>query len=101
MTLIDQLCATEEGMRLFQQEATGLEATELICRLMGQIGWTKRQLSERLLLTSDLFSNGAYIYQLLADGADMTIREFSDVLTALGMSAVIGCEPLRSNLDEN
>lgn len=76
-TLTEKLTKTEEGMRLYQQERAVLEATELICQLMGEQDVNRTQLAQRL------GTSKGYITQLLDGRRNMTIRTISDVFYSL------------------
>lgn len=76
-TLVDKLTRTEEGNRLYQQERTILEMTELICEVMQERSISRSGLAKRLSKSK------GYITQLLDGEANMTLRTISDVFTAL------------------
>jgi len=86
--LIDKLTETKEGLRLYQQERTIVEITELICRLMEEYGISRSDLAARLKKTK------GYISQLLDGDANMTVRTVSDLLTALGFQLNATASPL-------
>ena len=79
-SLIERLTATEEGMKLYQQERAIQEVTELICALMDERGINRTELAKRLGRSK------GYITQLLDGQANMTLRTISDVFTAIGLS---------------
>ena len=77
-TLSARLTRTKEGHRLYQQERSILNLTELICKLMEETGVSRSELARRLGKTK------GYISQLLDGESNMTVRTISDVFTALG-----------------
>ena len=77
-TLSEQLTASIEGRRLYNQERTILDLTELICQVLEETGVTRAQLAERL------GKSKAHITQLLDGRANMTVRTIADIFTALG-----------------
>lgn len=79
-TLTEKLTKTAAGMRLYQQERSILEVTELICRVMDEQGVTRPELARRLGRTK------RYIDRFLDGGTSMTVRKISDVFTALDRS---------------
>lgn len=76
---IHELTNTPDKMRLYQRERVILEATELVCKVMDERGVDKSELARRLGETAD------YVTELLDDPADLTLRELSDALCALGI----------------
>lgn len=87
-SFVEKLTSTPEGLALFQQEGFILEVTELICALMRKQGVSKSDLAARL------GKSRAYVTQMLAGRANMTLRTISDVLTALGESPRVTSVPL-------
>jgi transcriptional regulator with XRE-family HTH domain len=94
-TLSEQLTATPEGKRLYNQEKTILELTELICEVLEQTGVTRSQLAERL------GKSKAHISQLLDGEANMTIRTISDIFTALGRELRFIAVPTSSSVSQD
>jgi transcriptional regulator with XRE-family HTH domain len=62
--------------RLFRQEQTILDITELICRIMNEDGISQSQLAERL------GKSQKYVSRLLNGDCDVTMRIISDVFFA-------------------
>ncbi len=79
-SFIDRLTETKDGKRLYQQEHTILNATELMCQLMQENNVSRSELAARLGKTK------GYVTQLLDGRANMTIRTISDVFFALDRS---------------
>lgn len=79
-SLVCQLTITSEGRRLYQQERTILECTELICKVMDENGVTRAELARRL------GKSKGYVTKLLDGQIDMSIRVISDIFTVLGKS---------------
>ncbi len=75
---IGKALSTPQDERLFQQERTILEITELIAERMHEAGVTKAELARRL------DKSRAYVTRLLDGRTNMTIRTISDVLHVLG-----------------
>lgn len=90
-TWIDRLTETSDDKRLFQQEKTILEVTELICALMKEQNVSRKILAERLYKTK------GYVSQLLDGEANMTLRTLSDVLYALGKELQASTVPMLRN----
>ena len=76
-SLIERLTSTPEGMRLYQQERTIQEATDLICQMMNEDNVSRAELAKRLGKTK------SYVTQLLDGRTNMTLRTISDVLLVL------------------
>ncbi len=87
-SFVEKLTATPERLASFQQEGLILEVTELIYHLMQTHGVNKAELAARL------GKSRAYVTQMLAGRANMTLRTVSDVLTALGESPRVTSVPL-------
>lgn len=87
-SLIDKLTKTPEGMRLFQQERTFLEATELICEKMNKLGISRDELAKRL------GRSVKYVDKLLDGRERISIRKLSDIFVALGFAVHFIAEPL-------
>lgn len=68
--------------RLFMQEATILEATELICKTMQEKKIKRSQLAKRMNV-----SRGAVTHFL--DGRNMTLRTLSNIFCAMGKTLVM------------
>ncbi len=79
-TMIEQMTSDPEGMRLYQQERSILELTEMIWEIMGELDVSKSELASRL------GKSRAYITKLLDGTTNMTVRTISDVLNALDRS---------------
>jgi hypothetical protein len=94
MSLIRQLTQTPEGERLYQQERTILEMTELICKLMQEKDVAKKDLAERL------GKSKSFITQLLSGSRNMTVRTLSDVLWALDSRIHADAEPIPREADD-
>lgn len=94
-TLTDRLTETEDGMRLFQQERTILEVTELICETMDKQGVCRSDLAKRI------GKSKGYITQLLDGRTNMTLRTMSDVFVALGSSLHFSEGLLRATNDDD
>jgi len=88
MTLSDKITKSEEGMRVWQQERSIFEVTELICELMDDSGITRTELAGRLNKTK------SHVSQLLDGESNMTIRTVSDVFSALGRAFHVFDGPL-------
>ena len=80
-TTVKRLTESPEAMKLFQQERSILEVTELICEEM------HRKNVSRADLASLLDTTRGYITQLLDGERNMTVRTISDVFFHLGKSA--------------
>ena len=76
-TLIQQITNTPEKMRLYQQERTTLELTELICEVMEKQNISKAELARRLGRSQ------GYITRILDGQINLNIRIISDIFTAL------------------
>lgn len=68
----------DDKKRIWNQERTILEVTELICETMEQKGISRSELAARLGKTK------GHVTQLLAGNRNMTIRTLSDVFTVMG-----------------
>ena len=80
MSLSRKITKTKEGMRVWQQERSIFEVTELICEIMDREGITKAKLASRL------GKSKSFVTQLLSGQSNMTVRTLSDVFLALGRS---------------
>ena len=76
-TLTQQITNTPEKMRLWQQERTILDLTELICEIMKEQNVDKTELALRL------GKSKGYITRILDGQINITIRVISDIFTAL------------------
>lgn len=92
-TLSDQVCSTDQGERIWQQERTILDATERICELMLKNKVTRSDLAYRL------GKSKGYVSQLLDGERNMTLRTLSDVFVALGRAVHITDANLNSGID--
>ncbi len=79
-TDFDRQMTDPEFRRLFMQERTIGELTEMICREMQRSGVTKKELARRLGKSQGLIS------QWLSGGRNLTLRSLSDILLALDLS---------------
>ena len=79
----DDVTATEDGFRSYQQEKTILDATELICGIMEEHGVSRTELAHRI------GKSKAYVSQLLDGKTNMTLRTLADILVALGRGVLI------------
>lgn len=86
--LTDELMKTKEGMRLYQQEYTILEATELICKLMHEQNMNNKELAKRLGMTRK------HVRRLLDGQKNMTLRTLSDIFTTLNRTVQFQDGPL-------
>lgn len=91
---IEQLVESEDGFRLYQQERTILEVTELICHVMKDEGVNRSRLAELLKKTKGRVS------QLLEGGANMTLQTVCDVFTVLGKQLKFYVVPLNHGTGE-
>lgn len=87
-TLTEKLTKTDEGMRLYRQERTILEATELICLLMHEQGVSNKELARRL------GKSRKHIMRLLDGQKNVTLRTLSDIFTALNRTVQFQDGPL-------
>lgn len=78
-TLIERLTSTPEGERLFQQERSIQEVTELICQFMESQKVSRSELAVLLGKTED------YLDEFLDGQIEMTVRMLSDVFGALNL----------------
>lgn len=76
-TLIHNITKTKDQMRLYQQERTILDLTELICEIMKEQNIDKTELARRLEKPQ------GYITRILDGQIDISIRMISDIFTAL------------------
>lgn len=76
-TLIQQVTNTPEKMRVYQQERTILDLTELICETMEEQNVDKAELAQRLGRSQ------GYITRILDGQINLNIRMISDIFTAL------------------
>ncbi len=91
-TLIDKLTKTPEGRRLYQQERTIQELTDLICQSMQDQGMSIADLCCKLK-----YRIGSDMLELMLDGgSSMDVREMSDILHALGKSLHYSVRPLET-----
>jgi len=87
-SLIDKLTKTPEGMRLYQQERAILDATELICEKLNELGISRDELAKRLDRPVK------YVDKLLDGRERISIRKLSDIFVALGFAVHFSAEPL-------
>jgi transcriptional regulator with XRE-family HTH domain len=87
-TTLEQITATDDDMRLYQQERAIEYVTAMICRLMKKQNTTRAELAKRL------GKSPGWITQLLDGEKNKTVRTLSDVLWALGESLEFGHKPL-------
>jgi plasmid maintenance system antidote protein VapI len=90
-TLVQQLttqCPKE--MRLFQQERTILEATELICEMMESEDLNRSDLAKRL------GKSKSHVSQLLDGKKNMTLRTISDMFTAMNRTIHFSCKRMNT-----
>jgi antitoxin component HigA of HigAB toxin-antitoxin module len=85
---IERFTADPENMRLYQQERSILETTEMIRAVMEQGEVTKSNLAQKL------GKSKAYITKLLDGQTNMTLRTISDTLWALNASLYVSAGPL-------
>ena len=90
---ITDLVDDQGGMRLYEQERTIVEATELICELLETSGVSRTELAKRLRKTK------GYISQLLDGETNMTLRTLSDALYALGREVHFTSGPIEKPYD--
>jgi len=76
--------------RLFLQERTMVELTELICREMQRQGLSRSELAERM------GKSKGQVTQMLSGGRNLTLRSLSDMLLALGLAL----EPMARPADQ-
>jgi hypothetical protein len=76
--LIDELLSTDEGLRLYLQEQTILEVTELVCKLMDEQKVSRHELAKRIGQPKE------YVDHFLDGRTGMSLRAVSDVFAALG-----------------
>lgn len=79
-----------EIARLFHQERTIHEVTEVICRLMEESNTSRSELAERL------GTSRSSVTRMLSGDRNLTLRSLSDLLAALGRSL----EPATRHLNE-
>ncbi len=79
-----------EHQRLFMQERTILELTELICRQMKKQGLSRTELASRI------GKSKGQVTQMLSGGRNLTLRSLSDMLLALGCAL----EPMVRRVEE-
>ena len=79
-SFLEQVTATPEGRRLFEQERLILDVTEQMCTVLEEEGISRATLAERL------GKSKAYVSQLLDGRANMTLRTVADVFHAMGRS---------------
>ncbi len=89
-SVYEVMTAGQEAKRLFQQERTILDVTELICEEMNKQGITKAQLAKKMGVSRSA------ITQMLAGERNMTLRLVSDALFVLGKKL----HPMIGRLDE-
>ena len=78
MNLKEQITKKASGLRIWHQERTILETTELMCEVMEEEGISRAELAKRMKVTR------GFVTQLLDGTANMTLRTVSDVFVALG-----------------
>lgn len=76
--LRDRIQSTPTGARIWQQERSIFETTELICELMDRHGVSRSELARRL------GKSKGYVTKLLDGSVNMTLRTISDVYFVLG-----------------
>ena len=86
MSLIARLTKTPEGLRLYQQERALLELTEMIYEAMEAQKICRNELGGRIGQTRE------FIGERLDGDVDVTVREASTILTALGYDLHFSCE---------
>lgn len=74
----DSVVDSSDSKRALVQESAILGVTELICRLMEELGVSKAELARRL------DKSRAYVTQILDGRSNLTVRSIADVLWALG-----------------
>ena len=79
-TTVKRLTESPEAMKLFQQERSILEITELICEELHRQHVSRADLARRLDTTK------GYVTQLLDGARNMTVRTISDVFFNVGKS---------------
>lgn len=77
-TQVDNFVQDPESLKLYQQERSIMQVTELICALMEARGISRADLAEAMN------KSRSYVTQLLDGETNMTIRTISDAFTALG-----------------
>jgi transcriptional regulator with XRE-family HTH domain len=88
-TLFDEYLESPDNMRCFQQERAIYEVTELIEKLMANLGVTRTQLA------SKLGQSKAWVTQLLDGEKNKTIRTVADVFAVLGHEFHGSCKPIQ------
>lgn len=81
-TQIDEFLSDPESNRLFQRERLILEFTEAVCEALERTGRTQSWLAGQLGVSP------SEVTQML-NGRNVTLNKVSDVMTALGMRAVL------------
>ena len=87
-TEVEKFVEKPEAMRLYQQERSIIQVTELACDLMRRSGINRTSLARRLKKTP------SFVTQLLSGEANMTIRTISDVFTVLGYELLTYASPI-------
>ncbi len=77
-TQVERFVQSASGMRMYQQERSIMQVTELICKLMEKTN------TNRAALADALGKSRSYVTQLLDGETNMTLRTLSDVFNALG-----------------
>lgn len=88
MTLEQEIKSTPDGLFLWHQERSILEATELLCELMERHGVSRKELARR----SGFLPN--YVSQCLNGTAVMKIRALSDLFLSLGYEFHVTATPI-------
>jgi transcriptional regulator with XRE-family HTH domain len=88
-TLVEKYVENIDNMRLFQQERSIYEVTEMLESLMEQQGINRAELAKRLGRTK------GWVTQLLDGEANKTIRTVADVCAVLGQEFCSFHRPIR------
>src|SRR5438270_357118 len=85
---LNDLTSIPAEMAHYQQERAAVEATELLCRIMEEEGVTRSALAARL------GKSQPHVSHVLASRVDLTLRELSDMLHALGQELHVSAPPI-------
>lgn len=80
MNIIDRFREDPDANRLFVQERTIIELTELICREMSKQNVSRGELAGRI------GKSKSQVTQMLSGSRNLTIRSLSDILCALDLA---------------
>ncbi len=90
-TYVDEFLENAENMRLYQQERSIYEVTELLESLMNELGISRATLAKRL------GKSRGWITQLLDGEANKTIRTVADAFAVLGHEYRSSCQPIQAS----